>query len=428
MLRAMVRQYQCLQLTLQVVSNSINISDKFKPLFDIPKGVDTFIVTGGRNSQKSFAVSLASINATQKYGHRVLYSRYTNSSLEDSIYAEVVEKIDLLGYNQYFTLKQNRILSNFDKTKIVFKGLKSGSNAQTANLKGLKDFSMWILDEAEELTDEEIYNKISISIRGNKKQDEHRNIKVLILNPTSKEHFVHKRYFEHAGVEDGWNGVKDNVCYIHTTYLDCLEFTPEETINTFEYIKEQNPTKYKHVVMGGWLDKAEGVVFTNWKFGDFNPNNLQSSFGQDFGFSIDPTTLVEVAIDKKRKIIYLKEHLYKPKLTTTQIGFINKEICKGRIIIGDSAEPRLIQEMRAMGINIIGAEKGAGSISLGIALMQDYQLVVDKGSINIAKELNNYVYADKGSKLFVDDFNHIIDAVRYNVTFQLGKKIGMDVR
>ena len=114
------------------------------------------------------------------------------------------------------------------------------------------------------------------------------------------------------------------------------------------------------------------------------------------------------------------------KATTTQIAYINKELCGNSVIIADSAEPRLIQELRSMGCRIIPAEKGAGSISLGIALLQDYELIVEGN--NIAKELNNYVYADKGSKLYVDDFNHIIDAVRYNVTFQLGKKIGMDVR
>ena len=51
--------------------------------------------------------------------------------------------------------------------------------------------------------------------------------------------------------------------------------------------------------------------------------------------------------------------------------------------------------------------------------MQDYEIIVDPNSINIGKELNNYVYADKGSKLYVDAFNHSIDAWRYNTTFHL---------
>ena len=93
-------------------------------------------------------------------------------------------------------------------------------------------------------------------------------------------------------------------------------------------MKQTRPEKYKHQILGGWLDKAEGVVFTNWNYGTFNPDNLQTSFGQDFGFSIDPTTLIEVAIDKKLKKIYVKEHIYKPKLTTSEIAHINKTICK----------------------------------------------------------------------------------------------------
>ena len=54
-------------------------------------------------------------------------------------------------------------------------------------------------------------------------------------------------------------------------------------------------------------------------------------------------------------------------------------------------------------------------------MMQDYEIIVEPNSINIAKELNNYVYADKGSKLYVDEFNHAIDAIRYNVFYHLGK-------
>ena len=171
----------------------------------------------------------------------------------------------------------------------------------------------------------------------------------MILNPATKEHWIYKRFFEKAGVKDGLTGIKDNVTYIHTTYLNNIENLDESYINELEFIKENNPKKYNHVVLGGWLDKAEGVVFDNWEYGKFNPDNLQTSFGQDFGFSIDPTTLVEVAIDKKKKTIYVKEHLYKPKLTTTQIAEINLSKAEKKLIVGDSAEPRLINEIRSKG-------------------------------------------------------------------------------
>lgn len=396
----------------------INVSEKFDPLFDIPPNVHTFILTGGRNSQKSFATSLACVIACLKYGHRVLYSRYTNASLRDSIYAEVEEKIDLLNWGDYFSLDLNRIQSKVNNSKIVFKGLKAGSKLQTANLKGIKDFSFWILDEAEELVDEDIYNKISLSIRGNKKKDKHKNIKALILNPASKEHFVYKRYFENAGVQGGWNGIKNGVCYIHTTYLDCLEFTPQESIDTFEYMRKVRPKKYNHVVLGGWLDKAEGVVFTNWEIGAFNPNNLQTSFGQDYGFSIDPTTLIEVAIDKNKRTIYLKQQLYKTKLTTSQISEINLAIAGNKLILADT-EPRLIHELSESGCNIQRAFKGKGSIELGIVIMQNYKIIIDPESIDLIKEFNNFVYLDKRSQLYIDKYNHGIDASRYNIMFHL---------
>tara|TARA_B110000908_G_C10205385_1_gene427443 strand:- start:45 stop:1271 length:1227 start_codon:yes stop_codon:yes gene_type:complete len=396
--------------------DSVNLSVKFEPLFNIPEGVDVFILTGGRYSQKSYAVSTASLSACTKYGHRVLYSRYTNASLKDSIYAEVEEKLDVLNYRPFFDATINRIDSKFDNSKIVFKGLKAGSNQQTANLKGLKDFSMWVLDEAEELVDESIYDKIFLSIRGNKKSDPNKNIKIMILNPASKEHFIHQKYFLNKGVQGGWNGVKDNVCYIHTTYLDCLEFVPKEIQDYFEEMRLNNPKKYHHIVMGGWLDKAEGVVFNDWEFGDFNPDKLQTSCGMDFGFSVDPDTLTEVAIDKKKKIIYLKEHIYRSGLKVDDLASLILEKVGNKLIISE-IDPRLVADLKHRGCNIKQHKKGL--IETGITLMLEYKIILEPNSKNIGKELNNYVYSDKSSKLYVDDWNHGIDGSRYNIEYHL---------
>ena len=396
--------------------DSVNLSVKFEPLFNIPEGVDVFILTGGRYSQKSYAVSTASLSACTKYGHRVLYSRYTNASLKDSIYAEVEEKLDVLNYRPFFDATINRIDSKFDNSKIVFKGLKAGSNQQTANLKGLKDFSMWVLDEAEELVDESIYDKIFLSVRGNKKSDPNKNIKIMILNPASKEHFIHQKYFLNKGVQGGWNGVKDNVCYIHTTYLDCLEFVPKEIQDYFEEMKNNNPKKYHHIVMGGWLDKAEGVVFNDWEFGEFNPDKLQTSCGMDFGFSVDPDTLTEVAIDKKKKLIYLKEHIYRNGLKVDDLAKLILEKVGDKLIISET-DPRLVADLKHRGCNIKQHKKGL--IETGITLMLEYKIILEPSSKNIAKELNNYVYSDKNSKLYVDDWNHAIDGGRYNIEYHL---------
>jgi len=380
-------------------------------------GNDTrfFVLTGGRGSGKSFEVGRFTSLLSFETGHKILFTRQTMTSAGLSIIPEFQEKIDLLELNGCFGVKRSEIINTRSNSEIIFKGLKTSSGDQTASLKSLQGVTCWILDEAEELVDETIFDKINLSIR----QKGVQNRVILILNPATKEHWIYKRFFERTGVKAGFTGVHNNVTYIHTTYKDNIENLDQSFLDEVELIKKNNPKKYEHVILGGWLDKAEGVVFTNWEFGEFNPDKLQTSFGQDYGFSIDPTTLVQVAIDKTKKRIYLKEHLYKAKLTTTEIAVINKDRAGNGLIIADSAEPRLITELKRMGCNISGAKKGAGSISAGIAMMQDYKLIVSSDSPNIAKELNNYVYSDKTSKLFVDSFNHIIDAVRYNVSFHL---------
>jgi len=94
-----------------------------------------------------------------------------------------------------------------------------------------------------------------------------------------------------------------------------------------------------------------------------------------------------------------------------------KDRVRDGLIIADSAEPRLIDDLKYQGVNIQAVKKG--TIESGIVRMQDYQIIVEENSQNIAKEFNNYVYLNKQSKLYIDDWNHIIDAIRYNVIFHL---------
>lgn len=383
-----------------------------------------FIITGGRGSSKSFSANSFLVFLTYENGHTILFTRFTLTSAHISIIPEFIEKIEMLGLQNDFYITKDEIVNLKTGSKILFRGIKTSSGNQTANLKSLSGVTTWVLDEAEELTDETIFDTIDFSIRHKLKQ----NRIILILNPTTKEHFIYKRFFEEKGIEGGTNVIKSDTTYIHTTYLDNIKNLSESFLNQIENIKENNPTKYNHVILGGWLDKAEGVVFTNWEYGEFNPDGLQTYFGMDFGFSIDPTTLPEIAIDKKKKIIYVKEHLHKSGMTTSQIYESAKHICGGKLIVADSAEPRLIYELSALGLNIVEAEKGAGSISAGIAYMLDYKIIVEPNSTNIAKEFNNFVYSDKKSGLYVDAFNHQIDAIRYAVMYQLSRTGGVEIR
>ena len=371
------------------------------------------IVTGGRGSGKSFALTYLICLLSYEQGHVILYTRYTLRAAHISIIPEFIEKIELMGKLSDFAITKDSIVNKATGSKILFRGIKTSSGDQTANLKSIQGLSTWVLDEAEELMDEDKFDTINLSVR----QKGVQNRVILIMNPTTKEHWVYKKFFEERGVKEGTNDTIDDVNYIHTTYLDNLSNVSEEYLKDIERIKQNNPSKYKHKILGGWLDKAEGVVFDNWEYGNFNPNQLQTSFGMDFGFSVDPDTLVETAIDNKKKIIYLKQHIYKNGLQLEALARLTKTKTKGKLVIADSAEPRLIADLKSRGVNIKPVKKG--TIESGITLMLDYKIIVDKDSTDIAKEFNNYTYLDKGSKMYIDDFNHAIDAARYNITYQL---------
>ena len=115
----------------------MEISPKYQPLFKRPEGVDTYIITGGRFSSKSFTASIAAVTWAATLGHRILYGRYTNVSGKDSTFPEVEEKIGMLGWQGLFNVANNRIDGLNNGSKIIFKGFKTGSSQQTASLKSL---------------------------------------------------------------------------------------------------------------------------------------------------------------------------------------------------------------------------------------------------------------------------------------------------
>jgi len=372
-----------------------------------------YIVTGGRGSGKSYAISTLLCLLTQQVGHVILFTRYTLRSAGVSIIPEFLEKIEFLGMEDVFHITKDEIINKQSGSRILFRGIKTSSGDQTANLKSLQGVTTWVLDEAEELTDEETFDKIDLSVRAKGIQ----NRVILIMNPSTKEHWIYNRFFEVRGIQEGSNVTKGDTTYIHTTYLDNLDNLSESYINQIENIRTRRPEKFKHQILGGWLDKAEGVIFSNWTIGNFQ-QVAPSVFGQDFGFSADPTTLVETSIDKANKKIYIKLHYYKQALTTSQIAELNKRFAGSSLIVADSAEPRLISEL-SVSNNIVPTIKGQGSVTYGIALLQDFDLIIDEGSTDLIKELNNYCWLEKKSSTPVDKYNHAIDALRYAVSYQL---------
>ena len=373
-----------------------------------------FVITGGRGSGKSYSVNLFLLLLTYEVGHTILFTRYTLTSAGVSIIPEFLDKIETFDLSNDFSITKDEIVNLKTGSKILFKGIKTSSGTQTANLKSLSGVTTWVLDEAEELTDEDTFDKIDYSIRA-KGID---NRVILILNPTTKEHFIYQRFFENKGMQEGSNMTKGDTTYIHTTYLDNYENLSESFINQIEEMKVRRPQKFKHQILGGWLDKAEGVIFSNWAIGKYEHIGT-TIYGQDFGFSNDPTTLVECNIDTSNKRIYINECFSLQGLTTSQIHNLNKQHAKDGLIVADSAEPRLISELSSAGLNIVPTIKGQGSVTFGISLLLDYDLIVTPESVNLIKELNNYCWLEKKSNTPIDNHNHLIDALRYAVSYQL---------
>ncbi len=389
----------------------LSLSNKYK-VFDSSKS-RYFIITGGRGSGKSFAINTLLLMLTFEEGHNILFTRYTLRAASISIIPEFIEKLDLLNVAHNFKITRDEIINKHNGSKIIFRGIKTSSGDQTANLKSLTGITTWVMDEAEELNDENIFDKIDLSVRTKDKD----NRIILILNPTTKEHFIYQRWFESKGVEAGSNTTKTDTTYIHSTYLDNIENLSESYINQIEQMKVRRPERFKHTIEGAWLNKAEGVIYTNWKIGAFKEAG-KVVYGQDYGFSNDPSTLVKTSIDKQNKIIYVDLCFYQALLTTSQIANLNQKFAGNNLIVGDSAEPRLIKEI-SFNCNVVPAIKGQGSVNYGISMIQDYDLVITPDSTDLIKELNNYCWLERKSQTPIDKFNHALDALRYSVSYQL---------
>jgi len=395
--------------------SQVQLNKKYKSLYN--SDARYHVVTGGRGSGKSFGINVFLLHLTYEKGHKILFTRYTMTSASMSIIPEFLEKIDLMGVAEHFDVTKAEITNKLTGSSIIFSGVKTSSGDQTAKLKSINAVTTFVVDEAEELTDEEVFDKIDFSVRAKGVK----NRCIVILNPTTKEHWIYQRFFQNRGVPDGHNGDKENVNYIHTTYLDNIENLSESFVLGLKDMQRNRPEKFRHQIMGGWLDRAEGVVFTDWSIGDF-PKDMDTIFGQDFGFSVDPSVLVEVAVDKKLKKVWAKLHFYKPGMATSQLYESNRRYAGKNLIVCDNSEPRLLSEFKMKGLNVTPTIKKKGSILTGIAMMQDYHIVIDSNSIDLIKEFNNYSWKMKGS-VPRDDWNHGIDALRYACEYLLMRSV-----
>lgn len=293
----------------------MELIEQYQPLFQLKTRYA--VVTGGRGSGKSFALSVALLMRTFQEGKTILFTRFTMTSAEISIIPEFWEKVELMGLEEQFTRTANSIVNIQTGSTILFRGLKASSGKQTANLKSINNITTWVLDEAEEMTDEDMFDKIDLSVR---KKGEANEV-ILVLNPPSIKHMIYRKFFKERGVFDVCNRVVGDCTYIHTTYLDNIQNLDATFLELAEKAKK-DPDRYDNIFLGHWAKQAEGVIFKNWrsiKDSDY-PTNLPCWYGLDWGWSNDPTAIVRACYDPKTNALYLHQVCYSKGLNNAVIA------------------------------------------------------------------------------------------------------------
>lgn len=224
------------------------ILDKYGPLFDPDPETRYFLVTGGRGSGKSWSVALSLLNQTDYENEVILFTRWTLTSAFISIIPEFIQKIELMNRESDFEITQSEIINRITGSKILFRGIKTSQGTATANLKSISGVTTWVLDEAEELVDEDVFDRIDLSVRSVLRP----NKVILLMNPSYKSHWIYKKFIV--------NKRKDTT-YIETTYLDNKENLSDSFLQTAERTREENLHRYEHLFLGKWLDDAEGLLW-----------------------------------------------------------------------------------------------------------------------------------------------------------------------
>lgn len=314
----------------------INIKKEspYLPLFQ-RGGTRYKLVLGGRGSAKSFTVATALIDRTYDDDGTILFTRYTLVNAEVSILPEFVDKIERLGLQGDFTKSGNDLVNIRTGGRILFRGIKTSSGINTAALKSIPKLKMWVNDESEELVDETIFDTIDLSIRYNDAPAE----VWLVANPPDIDHFLYRRFFKQRGIEDVWNGTKDDVTYIWTTYLTNPHL-PDEYVALAERSKAVDMAYYEHVWLGHFATHKEGLIYKGWQevTDAMWPTHLPCWYGVDWGFANDPAAVSRITYDPETHAVWAKELLYETGMLTADIARIIRTDIVNRprtITIGD---------------------------------------------------------------------------------------------
>lgn len=391
----------------------------------VGKGYKTFwnfkgryrIVKGSRASKKSKTAALFYIKKLMEYPEaNLLVIRKTYRTLKDSCFTELKWAIKRLGVEQWWDAKESPLEITYRPTgqKIYFRGLDDPLKVTSITVDVGYLCWMWI-EEAYEIMSEADFDTLDESIRGEVPDGLFKQI-TLTFNPWNERHWIKKRFFDCEPDPD--------ILAMTTNYM-CNEWLDKADLKVFETMKKNNPRRFAVAGLGGW-GIVDGLVYENWKEEEFslreiqNKYDLKSGFGLDFGYTNDPSAAFIGFVDVDNRKIYVWDELYQKGLSNRKIfdNLSQMGYSKDRFT-GDSAEPKSIDELKGYGMRITGATKGKDSIINGIQWIQDCEIIIHPRCVNFLTEISNYTWdKDKfGNKLNrpIDDFNHLMDAMRYGL-------------
>lgn len=383
------------------------------------------VVKGGRGSKKSTTTALWIIYNMMKYPlANTLVIRRVFNTHKDSTYTQLKWASNVLKVSHLWKFSKSPLEATYIPTgqKILFRGLDDPMSITSITVEHGHLCWCWF-EEAFQVMNEDDFNKVDMSIRGELPKGYFKQI-TLSFNPWSEKHWLKKRFFD---IED------EDVLAITTNYA-CNEFLGEDDKKLFEKMKINNPRRYNIEGLGNW-GIAEGLIYSNFEELDFDieeikkRKNIKSAFGLDFGYTNDPTAFICLLVDLDNMEIFIfDEHYQKAMSNKMIVDMIKYKGYAKERIIGDSSEPKSIDDIKKQGIyRIKGARKGKDSILNGIQYIQDFKIYVHPKCENTLIELSNYVWDTKDGNAInkpIDDYNHLMDALRYSLEdIRLGGKV-----
>lgn len=376
------------------------------------------VVKGGRGSKKSTTTALNTITRMMEYPlANTLVIRKVFKDHKDSTYTQLKWAVNQLQVTHLwdFRLSPLEIIYRPTGQKILFRGLDNPMSITSITVE--IGYLCWaIFEEAYQVSNEDDFDKVDLSIRGELPAGYFKQI-TIVFNPWNERHWLKKRFFD---ADD------PNIYAITTNYM-CNEFLGKDDVELFNWMKKNNPRRYKIEGLGDW-GTSEGTIFNNWYVNAFDKSEIakregiKSAFGLDFGFTVDPSAFPASLVDVQNLEIYVFDEIYEKGLLNTEIA--DKIIEKGyqkELIVADSSEPKSIVEIRKAGVRRIkAAEKGPDSIRAGIQFIQQFKIIVHPSCTNFINELSNYTWAKSkkdGQTINkpIDEFNHLLDAFRYSL-------------